>query len=198
MKPLFYLLTLLAQTSVTPDFALEKLRQGNLRFSENELISSRREYSFGALLASKQEPFAIIVSCSDSRAPPELLFDQGVGELFVVRVAGNIVGPLELESIAYGVHYLHAPLIVVLGHENCGAVQAVCEKNTKDIPEIASHIQPAVGDCKGNLEMAIKDNVRNVVAGLKTAKPFEQFVQEGKLKVVGAFYDLNTGKVEFL
>lgn len=189
---IFFLAALL-----NPDLALEKLVEGNLRFSENKPLYSQQENAQRSLLVSGQEPFAVILSCSDSRAPPEILFDQGLGELFVVRVAGNVMGPLELESIEYGVGVLHASLILVLGHENCGAVKAVCQGEAKSIPFIAKQILPAVDGCKGNLEKAVKDNVKSVVMTLKNTKHFAELIEKGELKVIGGYYNLESGKVNF-
>ena len=186
----------------TPEAALKKLKEGNLRYANDELLHPRRDLVRRELTFSRQEPFAIILACSDSRVSPEILFDQGIGDLFIVRVAGNVVGPVELDSIEYAALYLHSSLIVVLGHENCGAVEAVLKGKTKDIETIAALIEPAIKQSaveQGNrLENAIKDNVENVVSSLKSSPPLSRLISEKKLQVVGGYYNLRTGIVSFL
>lgn len=168
---------------------LENLMRGNERFTQGKLEHPNRGEESRRELTKVQNPFAIIVACSDSRVAPEILFDQGIGDLFVVRVAGNVIGPLGRESIGYSVNVLGSRLIMVLGHENCGAVNAVLTDNASTIPDIARKIRPAI---KGDrtLEKATKDNVRAVVAELKKQYP--------KLQVVGGYYHLASGKVELL
>jgi carbonic anhydrase len=190
---------------LSPPEALIKLQRGNQRFASDNPSNPRRLTSHDDLLSGKQEPFAVILSCSDSRAPVEILFDQGIGDLFVVRVAGNVVGPLQMESIKFGTLYLHASLIVVLGHENCGAVQAVLRRQTKGIEGIAALIEPAVKqaeedtlDSKDLLENAVKDNVLNVVAHLEKHEVLSKLVSEKKLMIVGGYYNLKSGIVTFL
>src|SRR5262249_8904804 len=148
-----------------------------------------------------QNPFAVIVSCSDSRVPPEIIFDQALGELFVVRMAGNIVDDFAIGSIEYGVSVLGANLILVLGHSNCGAVDAAMKglKFDNHIQEVLNAIRPAIGDVKDGLENAIKANVKKVEETLKTSKPvLSNLIEKGSLRVVGGYYDLSTGKVELL
>ena len=129
----------------TPEEALHKLIAGNIRARE-ERVEHPNHFKESKLLAlvEKQEPFAVILACSDSRVSPEILFDQGIGDLFVVRIAGNVVGLIELESIHYAVTQLKAPIIVVMGHENCGAIQAVIKNQDQTMPEIGALIKPAV------------------------------------------------------
>ncbi|HAB99044.1 MAG TPA: carbonic anhydrase [Parachlamydiales bacterium] len=148
-------------------------------------------------LLQGQAPFATIVSCSDSRVPPEIIFDQGTGNLFIVRVAGNVAGPIELDSIDYSAKVLGSSLILVMGHESCGAVKAVVEKSTQGIENVAALIQPAVKKTT-NLEMAIKANVKYVVAQLKKTPILKQLIAEKKLGCVGAYYKIETGSVEIL
>jgi carbonic anhydrase len=166
----------------TPLFAaendLQKLLDGNYRY-----VKGRK----GPQPVS-QKPFATIIACADSRVPPEIIFDQGQGDLFVVRVAGNVVGELEMESINYSVDQLGVELIMVLGHENCGAVEAVRKHQTYDIPAITTLIEPSIEGTK-SLESAIKANVKGVVNYLR------KFLN---VKVVGGYYDFGTGKVEIL
>ncbi len=148
-------------------------------------------------MVAKQEPFAVIVACSDSRVSPEILFDQGVGDIFVVRVAGNVVGDIELESIHYAVTQLHAAVILVMGHENCGAVQAVLSGNDQTIPHIARQMKPAIK--KGeSLQEAVEANVRLVVKELSALSFVKEAVKKGDLEVYGSYYHLQNGVVRLL
>jgi carbonic anhydrase len=186
--------------AVTPNEALQKLKEGNKRFVNGKLEHPNRDEVRREALVSKQEPFAIIVGCSDSRVSPEILFDQGVGDLFVVRVAGNVGGPIELDSIEFAAVFLKSSLILVLGHENCGAVNAVLNGQTKDIPAIANLIAPAIKDTKtqsGSLESAIKANVRAVVTQLKNSPPIANQIARNSIKVVGGYFNLESGQVEW-
>ena len=139
-----------------------------------------------------------MLTCSDSRVAPEIIFDQGIGDLFVIRVAGNVVGPFVKESIDYSAIALESDILVVMGHERCGAVGAVLEHHTELIPDIAILIDPAAKRYPKNLEMAIKQNALNMASLLKRTPSLAQRVKEGKLEVVPAYYDLDTGKVVFL
>ena len=156
-------------------------------------------------LLNNQKPFAVIVACSDSRVPPEIVFDQSLGDLFVVRVAGNIVDDFAVGSIEYGVNVLGANLVLVLGHSNCGAVDAAVKgmKFDNHIQEVLNAIQPAVVATKGEsgnlLEKTIKANVKIVEEKLKTSKPvLAKLIEQGTLRISGGYYDLESGKVEFL
>ena len=196
-----------------PDAVLAKLLEGNARFVKGQpsLLSRRRPEDFAAL-AEGQAPPAVILGCADSRVAPELIFDQGVGDLFVVRVAGNIVGgagPAIKGSIEFAVGELGARLIVVLGHSACGAVKAAIEHiDANDalpgsIGEMIDPIRAAVRDASGKpgdkLDNVIKANVRRGVERLKTLDPIlSKVAKSGELKVVGAVYDLRTGVVEVL
>ena len=193
--------------ALSPSEALAKLMSGNERFQTDKtghplLHSQRREQLVGG-----QSPFAVILSCSDSRVPPELIFDQGLGGLFVVRVAGNTVTRAGLESIDYAVGHLGTNLIMVLGHDSCGAVKgAVGECSNKPIaglPEIFGNICPAVDVAlkKGANDLesrAIDVNVTEQVKILKQSPLFKERVADGSVKVVGARYNLQSGKVELL
>jgi carbonic anhydrase len=155
-------------------------------------------------VAKGQHPIAIIVGCSDSRVAPEIVFDQGLGDLFVVRVAGNVVDDHAIGSIEYAVEHLHASLIVVLGHDRCGAVQAAISGDDAPghIQSLVESIRPAVEAAKSEpgdlLDNAINENVRRVVNQLQTSQPIlGQEVQEGHLQVVGARYLLDGGSVRF-
>jgi len=177
--------------------ALQRLIDGNIRYAQDQSQYADHSADRRKSLLKQQSPFATIVSCSDSRVTPEIIFDQGVGELFVVRIAGNVAGPIEQDSIDYSIKVLNSPLILVLGHEGCGAVKAVIEKNTKDIEELAALIKPAVKE-KTNLEDAVKANVQYVVESFQKNPYLKQKMAEKKLRCVGAYYDLDTGKVEIL
>lgn len=188
---------------IPPKEALQRLIKGNQRFVNNQMKACDVAQAKREATSESQRPFAVILGCADSRIAPELIFDQSFGDVFVIRVAGNVVGPLGADSIDYSVLVNHSSLVVVLGHENCGAVKAVLENNTKDITNIADLIAPAIKRVQeekpSNLvESAIKANVKSVVDTLVSADPIKRFVQEGKLAVVGAYYRMRTGEVEFL
>jgi carbonic anhydrase len=184
---------------------LEKLVEGNLRYVNSTTVCHEDWSIKRTALANGQAPFAVIVACSDSRVPPELIFDQTLGALFIVRVAGNVVDDFAIGSIEYGTTVLGAKLVLVLGHANCGAVDGALKglKFDNHIQEVLNAIQPAVQATKGQsgnlLEKATKANVRNVEEQLKNSKPvLAKLVQEGKLVVEAAYYHLETGKVEIL
>lgn len=186
----------------TPQTALNLLIQGNKRYVDDQLLHPRRDLYRRESLVAAQEPFAIILGCSDSRVSPEVIFDQGIGDLFVVRVAGNVVSQVELESIEYSAVILHSSIILVLGHENCGAVKAVLTDNTKDIQTIANYIEPAVAATKGKpgdpLTNAVKENVKRMVAQLKENPVIGDLIRQNKINVVGGYYNLATGQVDLL
>ena len=189
--------------------ALQKLMDGNKRFvsgtlAQKDLSLKRREE-----LAKGQKPFATVLTCSDSRVPPELLFDQGLGDIFIVRVAGNVVDPIALGSIEYAAEHLGSPLLLILGHSKCGAVKATLEEKGKpegNIGEIEKKIMPAVQTAKKKggtqdemLETAIKENVKNVYADImKNSKIIPNLVEEGKLTIAAGEYNITTGKVEMI
>jgi carbonic anhydrase len=195
-----------ARSAETPDAALARLMEGNARYAAGKL--SERDYSVGRVARSQgQAPFAAILGCADSRVAPELAFDQSPGELFVVRVAGNFVTPDGLGSLEYGAAVLGTKVIMVLGHTNCGAVNATIEalQNGNTLP---GHISDLVRAMKPGIEPVLKTpgddlrqraviaNIQANVRRLQTEKPIlGDMVAAGKLKVVGAYYDLPTGKV---
>jgi carbonic anhydrase len=200
------------KTTLTPDQALAKLKKGNADSLADKTIVLPREHDRRLEIARGQAPFAVLVCCSDSRVPPELLFRAKLGELFIVRNAGNTVDTVALGSIQYGVLVLGVPLIVVLGHERCGAVHAALEVVQGDasfpgsIGQMIEPIIPAVlraaraGDLRGEdlLEAAVKANVRRTVERLHKSEPsLMEPLRAGKLKIVGAHYDLDDGKVDF-
>jgi carbonic anhydrase len=195
-----------------PEAVLQQLIQGNQRFVEGRLLHPRRGPKDFAPLAQGQAPQAVIVGCADSRVAPELVFDQGVGDLFVVRIAGNIVsgaGPTVKGSIEYAVAELGARLIMVLGHSGCGACKAAIEHIEANdalpgaIGDLINPIRPIVrmvaGQPGDKLTNVINANVKEGVKRLKGLEPIlSKFVNAGGLKVVGGIYQLSTGKVELL
>jgi carbonic anhydrase len=195
-----------------PDAALRMLIEGNKRFVEGRLLHPRRTPKDFMAVAEGQKPFAVIVGCADSRVPPEVLFDQGIGDLFVVRVAGNIVdgaGPTVKGSIEYAVGELGARLIMVLGHSQCGAVKAaITHLEAEDqlpgtIGQLIKPIRAAVVAAKrrpgDKLDNVIKENVLVGVRRLETLEPIlSKLARTEELKVVGGVYELSTGKVEVL
>jgi carbonic anhydrase len=190
---------------VAPADALARLKAGNQRFIAGKLQHPHQNPKRRTELATGQRPFAIVLGCADSRTPPEVLFDQGLGDLFVIRVAGNVVDDHVLASIEYAVDHLGAQLIVVLGHQRCGAVQAA--KETLDskaeapahINSLVAAIQPAVEATRGaDLESTVKANTGNVVQSLRSSEPaLKKEVEAGAITVLGAYYDLDTGAVVF-
>jgi carbonic anhydrase len=192
-----------------PEEALQKLMDGNKRYVENSMgACGQTNTALREGLAKGQKPYAIILSCSDSRVSPEIIFDKTLGEIFVVRVAGNIPDPIVLGSIEYAAEHLGSPLILVLGHERCGAVTAAVDAKGKpegNIGAIVKRILPAVKEarkmCKDAdkqklVECAIDSNVALVAKSLTSeSKVLAHMVKEGKLQIVTAKYDLDDGKV---
>jgi carbonic anhydrase len=196
------------QNDIAPSAALDRLMKGNTRYVEG--VSRRHDFKAEReALAGGQNPFAAVLSCADSRIAPEYAFDTGRGDLFVCRVAGNFANDDTVASLEYAVAILKAPLVLVLGHESCGAVDATI-KSLKDnstlpghLPSLVSNLAPAVkasqdqpGDLLNN---ATRRNVLDVVAKLKSATPIlSAAVEQGKLRVVGGIYRLTDGKVEMI
>ncbi len=183
----------------------ERLMQGNQRYATSTTVCHEDWSVKRSTLIAGQKPFAVIVACSDSRVPPEIVFDQSLGDLFVVRLAGNVVDDFAIGSIEYGVNTLGANLVVVLGHSNCGAVQAALKdmKFDNHVQEVVNAIQPAIAASKNDsgdrLEKAIKANIRIVKEKLKSSKPLlSKLTEAGTLQIIGAYYSLESGKVEFL
>ena len=187
--------------------ALQRLRDGNYRFAhseENNLQSVNQARR--AELVDGQSPFAVIVACSDSRVPVELLFDQGLGDLFVIRVAGNIVAPSQIGSVEFAAAQLGTKLVVVLGHSNCGAVEATLKELSKqqetrspNLQSIVNRIRPAVELLDNpSLHTAVVANVRNSVERLRgRSKLLKALIESGELTVVGAQYSIESGVVDF-
>lgn len=193
--------------------ALERLRAGNARFVANELSLKINDFA-RSKLASGQQPFAVILGCSDSRVPVEVVFDQDIGELFVIRVAGNIVAPSQIGSIEFAAQKFNIRLVVVMGHTECGAVEATIdelqrpvEKQSRNIAAIVERIRPSVvgllesGDDDSREELmrkAVRANVRYSAEALRHGSTLiEGLIDDGELLVVGAEYSLHTGEVEF-
>jgi carbonic anhydrase len=196
-----------AQEPKTAEEALAELKAGNERYA----TGTHLHHDYGperAELALSQHPFAIVLGCADSRVSPELAFDQSRGRLFVIRLAGNFVDDSGLASAEYGIVVLGASLIVVLGHSECGAIKSTIDVITKNkelpghLPSLVSYLKPPVEQALkqgGSVEAAIRQNVATNVEKLKAAGPvIAPLVEEKKVEVVGALYELRTGRVEFL
>jgi carbonic anhydrase len=218
---------------VSPADAISRLKEGNARFTSGNMQHPResneeREYiaknSYAnagliflgmtaeqaakrrAELAKSQHPFATILCCSDSRVPPEIVFDQGLGDLFIVRVAGNVINDEGLGSIEYSVDHLGSRLILVLGHQRCGAIEAARQviaakgKAPAHIQSLVTAIKPAVeATANDDLDATIKANVKHVVDVLRSSKPIlKAKVDSGQVQVIGGYYNLDTGVVSFL
>lgn len=194
----------IAQNDLTPDAALKKLMDGNKRFVERKRQSPNQDLSRLVEVAKGQKPFAAILGCADSRFPSEIIFDQGLGDLFVCRVAGNVATPEEIGSLEFGTLVLEAKVLVVVGHKRCGAVDATI-KGTQvpgQIGSLLDAIRPAVESSKNQtgdrLENTCKANVMLQANRLKASPVISKLIQEKKLKVVGGYYDLDTGAVNIL
>jgi carbonic anhydrase len=192
----------LAQSDLTPDAALQELIEGNRRFTTGRLTAHDQDLAIlKQNTIEKQEPFAAILSCADSRVPVELIFDQTIGHLFVTRIAGNIVTPEIIASLEYGVAVLGTEVIVVMGHSNCGAVKAAIQANEVPggISALFPHIQPAVDLAGSDIEAATKANAKIQAALLRQASTvISSFSKQGKVKVVAAYYNLASGTATLL
>ena len=191
-----------AQTTLTPDEALKTLMDGNARFTAGRLTSFQEDLTLLAQkTAEKQEPFAAVLSCADSRVPVEILFDQTIGHIFVVRVAGNVAAPEIIASLEYGAAVLGTRVLMVLGHGACGAVTAAIAG--KEVPgqisALYAPLRPAVNQAGPDPDATIRANARIQASLLGTASPvIAGMVAQGKLKVVAAHYDIGTGAVSLL
>lgn len=190
--------------SLTPDAALQKLIEGNQRFvNHHPQYPDQSELRLHEV-AQAQHPFATILSCADSRVPAEIVFDQGIGDIFDVRIAGNIATHEAIGSIEYAVVLLGSPLLMVMGHERCGAVTAAVQKESLpgDISTFVKAIKPAlkrVKDQPGDaVENAVVANVQYQIERLQRSKLLTKQVESGKLKIVGGRYDLDTGRVTII
>jgi carbonic anhydrase len=199
-----------AVQSFGADEALARLIAGNERFLRGQSHRSSVPHETLADLAKGQRPFATVLGCSDSRVPPEWIFDAGLGELFVVRVAGNVVSPEVAGSLQYAGTHLHTPLFVVLGHQGCGAVSAAMAtkyegaQHRSRIQILVDTIAPALPDFDAvlspeeRLAQAIESNVRWTVRQILNSPEGQERVAEGRMKIVGAIYEIETGHVRFL
>jgi carbonic anhydrase len=192
----------MAQTGLTPDAALQRLMDGNKNFVAAQLTSDAKDLEIlKQHTIEKQEPFAAVLSCADSRVPVELVFDQTIGHIFVTRIAGNIATSEIIASLEYGAGVLGTAVILVMGHGGCGAVKATIQAKSVpgQISALYPHIQPAVNQAGPNLEAATKANAKIQAALLRQASTvIAGLVKEGKLKVVAAYYDIATGSVSLL
>lgn len=194
--------------AVTPAQALERLKDGNERFVSDVTADLHIDAARRAELVAGQAPYALVLSCADSRVPPEIVFNTGLGELFVVRSAGEVLDRSVLASLEYGAEHLKSPLLVVMGHEFCGAVKAAKEKKPgvsmgPNLDFLLKQIQPAVARADKALfdeplRAAVLANVELIVSDLQVQSPIlHTLVERGKLQIVGAFYELSTGRVSF-
>ena len=188
-----------AQTNLTPDAAFDELMAGNQRFAANQLTSIEHDLTIlKEHTVDKQEPFAGVLSCADSRVPVELVFDQTIGHIFVTRVAGNIVTPEIIGSLEYGVAVLGIKALLVLGHTSCGAVKAAMKAGPVpgQISVLYKHLRPAVEKSNGDVNKAIERNAALQAELLRTSSTvISEAVKGGKLQVAAGVYDLGTGKV---
>ncbi len=187
-----------AQANGSPDAALHELLAGNQRFAANRLTSIEHDLAIlKEHTVDKQEPFAAILACSDSRVPVELVFDQTIGHIFVTRVAGNVVTPEIITSLEYGVAVLGIKVLLVVGHRNCGAIKAALKADTVpgQISVLYQHLLPAIKQSSGNVDTAIEANARFQAELLRTSSTvIRDATKAGKLKVEAGVYDLATGK----
>ena len=194
--------------SVDAEEALRRLADGNARFVAGAPRHPHEAASWRSRLEKGQRPFAVVLGCSDSRVPPELVFDQGLGDLFVVRVAGNVVDTDVIASIEYATHHLDSKLIVVLGHSNCGAVSATLQHLAKpdgepaEVVSLLYQMEPAVMGISSDqphdeqVEQAVQRNVELAVRRLCRVPAIRRRASTGRVSVVGAIYDMHTGKVD--
>lgn len=194
----------------TADEALARLKEGNERFVDGHARFPTVQKEVLAELAKGQEPYATILGCSDSRVPPELVFDAGFGELFVIRVAGNVLGRSILGTLQYAATHLHTPLFVIMGHEGCGAVGAAIDAkfhgtvHKRRIATLLENVLPALDGLDGRLaraalmHAAVEANVRHAVAQVMETPEAQARRESGDMKLLGAVYDLESGRVRFL
>ena len=200
----------MASAPYTAEQALARLKSGNARFVSGAARFPTLQKEVLAELAKGQQPYATVLGCSDSRVPPELVFDAGFGELFIVRVAGNVLGPSIFGTLQYAGTHLRTPLFVVMGHEGCGAVQAAIasrfrgEQQASRIETLLENVGPALDGLDASLPAdallaaAVEANVRWTMRALLESPEGKARVAEGVMKLVGAVYELTTGRVRFL
>lgn len=191
----------IAKENLTPDQAIDLLMAGNQRFVSNKRKNPHQDNARLTEVAKGQNPFAAILGCADSRVPSEIVFDQGLGDLFVCRVAGNIATDEQIGSLEFGAAVLGTKVIMVIGHERCGAVDATIKgaQVPGRIGTLLEAIQPAIAQMKAptgdRMEAATKANVLYQIEILKTSPVLAGLIQQGKLKIIGGYYDLDTGVV---
>lgn len=195
---------------VSADEAIEKLKVGNQRFVDGKPNHPHETAGWRALLEAEQHPFAVVLGCSDSRVPPELILDQGLGDLFVIRVAGNVVDTDVTASVEYAIDHLKTQLVVVLGHSGCGAVTATLQHlidpdgEPAEVVELLYRIEPALVGIPADMPhreriaKGVALNVERAVRRLSRVPDLRRSIKAGKLKIVGAVYDMHTGKVAYL
>jgi carbonic anhydrase len=196
------------QQQINNHSPLDRLKEGNEKFIKGHAIHPDESLNRIKELKEGQKPFAVVISCSDSRLPPELIFDQGLGDIFSIRTAGNVIGDFELGSIEYAVEHLHCKLIVVLGHENCGAIQAYAtsknERHENHIQNLIDYIaaeeeEKSIPDSlKSDTDVLVNANIQHGVNLLNSSTPvLKELVDGNELTIIGAYYDLDNGKVLF-
>jgi carbonic anhydrase len=184
--------------------ALKLLLEGNERFVAGKLEHPNQSIARRDEVAKGQHPFAAVLACSDSRTAPEIIFDRGLGDLFVVRVAGNVADQVVIESLDYSVKHLGVRAVMILGHNRCGAVTAAVQghEDEGDVGPMLAELKPAVEASKGMpgdpVENAVRENVKLVAKNLADSPELSPMVKSGELKIVGGIYDLDTGKIELL
>ena len=191
--------SLRAQTNLSPDEALQELMAGNQRFIANQMTSFQHDLDMlKEKTVNKQEPFAAVLSCADSRVPVELIFDQTIGHIFVTRIAGNIATSEIIASLEYGVAVLGVKVLLVIGHSNCGAVKAAMKADSVpgQISALYQHLKPAVDQSGGDLEKAIAGNAKYQAELLRAYSPvMKDAIKAGKLTIQSGVYTLATGRV---
>src|SRR6516162_2710763 len=191
-----------AQSKLDPDEALTRLMDGNKRFTSGKLTAHQEDLAIlKQHTEEKQEPFAAVLSCADSRVPVELVFDQTIGHIFVTRVAGNLITPEIIGSLEYGAEVVGTKVILVMGHSSCGAVKATIQGKAVpgQISSLFPHIQPAVDQGGTNLQAATEANAKIQAKLLaESSTVISEMVKAGTVKVAAAYYDLGTGNVKFL
>jgi carbonic anhydrase len=194
------------EPTMSAEQAMKLLLEGNQRFVAGKLDHPNQTAERRAEVAKGQHPFAAVLACSDSRTPPEIIFDRGLGDIFTVRVAGNVADQVVIESLDYSVKHLGVRVVMVLGHRRCGAVIAAVDGHEgtadQDVGPMLSELRPAVAASKGEagdpVENAVRENVKLVMKNLATSEELSAMVKSGELKIVGGIYDLDTGTIEML
>ncbi len=192
-----------ASQQMTPERALRTLMDGNSRFAQGKLTNKHQDEATRKSLKNDQHPFAVIITCADSRVAPEILFDQGIGDLFVIRVAGNVIGPYELESVTYAVEHLGSSIVLVMGHQDCGAINAVVNSMPEGIPFIAQVIRSSVikardSGSKNILRTSTEFNAEAMAQFVRESSPVNKMFKAGTVDVKAAYYDFQKGKVILL